>query len=207
MARVQRQAIDQDEFNETAERLKAEGKKVSAVTMRQALGGGSYDTIYKYLGIWEARTPATVIKVEPQVIPPSVQAGFANAWRLATEEAAAEIHAIKEKCSEEVSAALAQFHGALEAIAQIENERKAEAEAVEGLHQQIAELRAEMGKTESEAAAEKARADELREQLKAQQQDRDEAIKEAAQYKGQIEALKTQTADLMALINAREPKK
>lgn len=203
MARQQRQAIDQDEFNETAERLKAEGKKVSAVSMRQALGGGSYDTIYKYLEIWESRRPAAVIKVEPQVIPTSVQTGFANAWRLATEEAAAEIQAIKEKCAEEVNGALAQFHGALEAIAQIENERKAEAEAMEGLHKLIAELRAEVAKTESEAAAEKARADELREQLKAQQQDRDEAIKEAAQYKGQVEALKGQNGELMAVLGKR----
>lgn len=201
MARQQRQAIDQDEFNETAERLKAEGKKVTAVSMRQALGGGSYDTIYKYLNLWESRRPTAVVKEEIPVIPPSVQAGFANAWRMATEEAAIEIQVIKEKCAEEVNGALAQFHGALEAIAQIENERKAEAEATEGLHKLIAELKGEVAKAEAEAAAEKARADELREQLKAQQQDRDAALKEAANNKGQVEALKSQNAELMAMLD------
>ena len=171
MARVQRQAIDQDEFNETADRLRAEGKKVSAVTMRQALGGGSYDTIYKYLGIWENRTPASVIKVEPLLVPASVQSGFANAWRLATEEAAAEIQAIKEKCAEDVSSALAQFHGALEAIAQIEDERKAEAKEMQELTARLASAEAEVHAAKEAGARHQSAAEQLERSLVSREAD------------------------------------
>ncbi|HND04039.1 MAG TPA: DNA-binding protein [Candidatus Obscuribacter sp.] len=179
MARVQRQAIDQDEFNETADRLRAEGKKVSAVTMRQALGGGSYDTIYKYLGMWEARTPSALIKVEPQVIPASVQAGFANAWRLAREEAAAEIQSIKDKCAEEVDAVLAQFHGALEAIAQIESERKAEVKELEELTVRLAQLQSEVSAAKEAGAGYKATAEQLRAQVSRLEKDLEHERKQA----------------------------
>ncbi|NJL71401.1 MAG: hypothetical protein HC888_07180 [Candidatus Competibacteraceae bacterium] len=179
MARVQRQAIDQDEFNETADRLRAEGKKVSAVAMRQALGGGSYDTIYKYLGMWEARTPSAITKVEPQVIPASVQAGFANAWRLAREEAAAEIQAIKDKCAEEVDAVLAQFHGALEAIAQIESERKAEVKETEELITKLAGLQTELSAAKEAGAGYKATAEQLRAQVSRLERDLEHERKQA----------------------------
>ena len=179
MARVQRQAIDQDEFNETADRLRAEGKKVSAVTMRQALGGGSYDTIYKYLGLWEARTSSSVIKVEPQAIPPSVQAGFANAWRLAREEAAAEIQAIKDKCAEEVGGVLAQFHGALEAIAQIESERKAEVKEIEELTARLASLQSEVSAAKEATAGYRATAEQLKAQVSRLEKDLEHERKQA----------------------------
>ena len=105
---------------------------------------------------------------------------------------------IREKSTEEVNAALRQFHGALEAIAKLEADREADADIIEGLQKIAAEQKAENAKLETEAATERARADELRDQLKALQSDRDTAMKAAAELKGVTEALKDQNKQLMA---------
>lgn len=195
--------IDRDEVIETANRLEAEGKEVTALTMLAALGRGSLTTIYKYLDAWKEAKPVKS-PVVSQEQPEQVKTAFATAWRVAAEEAARETMVIRDKAAEEVSAALKQFHGALEAIAKLEADREADAEALEGLHRITAEQKAEIAKLETEAATEKARAEELRDQLKALQTDRDAAIKEAAEHKGQLTALKDQNKQLMAKLGAEE---
>ena len=200
---ARRQAIDPEELFETANRMKAEGKEVTAMALLDALGGGSLSTIYKHLEVWQAARPTEVI-VKPEEIPAAVQASFAAAWRLAAQESKREVTAVKEKAKEEVAAALRQFHGALEAIAKIEKDRDADAEIIEGLQKQLAEAKAETSKAESEAAAEKARADELRDQLKSQQQDRDAAIREASELKGQLESLKAQNQELLNRLSGKD---
>jgi chromosome segregation ATPase len=171
--------------------------------MLAALGRGSLTTIYKYLGAWKESKPVKSPIVQAEQ-PEPVKTAFATAWRIAAEEAARETMVIRDKANEEISAALKQFHGALEALAKVEADREADAEAMDGMHRMIAEQKAEIGKLESEAAQERARADELREQLKSFQEDRDAAIKEAAGYKGQITALKDQNKQLMAKIGGDE---
>ena len=200
---ARRQAIDPEELFETANRMKAEGKEVTAMALLDALGGGSLSTIYKHLEVWQAARPTEVI-VKPEEIPAAVQASFAAAWRLAAQESKREVTEVKEKAKEEVAAALRQFHGALEAIAKIEKDRDADAEIIEGLQKQLAEAKAETSKAESEAAAEKARADELRDQLKSQQQDRDAAIREASELKGQLESLKAQNQELLNRLSGKD---
>ena len=49
--------IDRDEVIETANRLEAEGKEVTALTMLSALGRGSLTTIYKHLDAWRESKP------------------------------------------------------------------------------------------------------------------------------------------------------
>lgn len=203
---ARRQAIDPEELFETANRMKAEGREVTAMALLDALGGGSLSTIYKHLEAWQAARPTEVI-VKPEEIPAAVQASFAAAWRLAAQESKREVTEVKEKAKEEVAAALRQFHGALEAIAKIEKDRDADAEIIEGLQKQLAEAKAETSRAESEAAAEKARADELRDQLKSQQQDRDAAIKEASELKGQLESLKAQNQELLNRLSGKDKSK
>ncbi len=189
--------IDRDEVFETANRLEAEGKEVTALSMLAALGRGSLTTIYKYLDAWKDAKPVKTSMVhvdQPEV----VKTAFATAWRVAAEEAARETMVIREKAAEEINAALKQFHGALEAIAKLESEREADAEVIEGLQQMTAEQKADNAKLETEAATERARADELRDQLKALQSDRDNAMKEAAELRGLTGALKDQNQQLMA---------
>ncbi len=195
--------IDRDEVIETANRLEAEGKEVTALAMLSALGRGSLTTIYKHLDAWRETKPVRSPVVQADQ-PEPVKTAFATAWRVAAEEAARETTVIREKAAEEVKGALRQFHGALEALAKVEADRDADAEAMEGLHRIIAEQKAQIGKLESEVAAANARAEELRDQLKSLQADRDTAIKAAAEHKGELTALKDQNKQLLAKIGMED---
>lgn len=193
---ARRHPVEQDELFETANRLRLEGREVTALTLLDALGGGSLRTIYKHLELWQ-QSKQLVTAALPEELPASVQAAFASTWRVAVQEARSEIQTIKEKSAEEVSAALRQFHGAVDAIGKLEKDREDDAEILEGLQKQLAELKMESTKAEAEAAAEKARADELREQLRLHQLDRDSALKESAELRGQLEAIKNQNQELL----------
>jgi len=57
---ARRRAIEADELFETASRLQAEGKDVTAVALLDALGGGSLRTIYKHLEVWQQRRPPSL---------------------------------------------------------------------------------------------------------------------------------------------------
>ena len=76
--------IDRDEVFETANRLEAEGKEVTALSMLAALGRGSLTTIYKYLDAWKESKPVKnpIVQVEQ---PEPVKTAFATAWRVAAE--------------------------------------------------------------------------------------------------------------------------
>lgn len=198
--------IQEDELFEVANRLESEGKEVTALALLEALGRGSLTTIYKHLEVWKTAKPAKV-QLSNNEMPDRVKSAFMVAWREASQEAGLAVEEVREKAKEEVSAALRQFHGALEAIAKLEKEKEAQDEAIEGLQKQLAEAKAEASKAEAEGAAEKARADELREQLKSQQQDRDAAIKEASGLKGQLESLTAQNQELLNRLSGKDKSK
>lgn len=164
---ARRRAIEADELFETANRLQAEGKEVSATALLDALGGGSLRTIYKLLEAWQQRRPAVVITV-PDEIPPSVQAAFASVWRQAAQEAGREVLAVKEKAAEEVEAAVKQFQDALDAIDNLEKESEADAQQIDTLKERVAELEAALQKSQTESAAYRATGEQLQQQVKSQ---------------------------------------
>ncbi len=171
-------AIDQDELFETANRLEAEGREVTALTLLSALGRGSLTTIYKYLDAWRSAKPLKVASGNNDM-PESVRAVFASAWRTAAGEAARETEAVKEKAAAEVSAAVGQFRGALEAIEKLEKDREADGEAMDELKRQVAELGAALQKAETDSAAHRAAAEQLRHQVKSQEVELERVHKEA----------------------------
>ena len=203
--------IDQDELFETANRLEADGKEVTALALLNALGRGSLTTIYKHLESWKSAKPPKPATGTAE-IPEAVKNAFLGTWRVAAQEAAREVEAVRDKAAQEVKEALAQFHGALEAIEKLEREGEAAAEEIEALKKQVIDLQAETSRLEADRAAEKATAEELRQQLKAQQaeierqhkdkererQERDAAIKEAAELRGKAATLQAQNEQLMA---------
>ena len=196
---ARRRAIEADELFETANRLKAEGKEVTAVALLDALGGGSLRTIYKLMEAWQQSRPAEV-KNEPTEIPPAVMAGFVNSWRLATQEAGREVADVKEKAKEEVAAALRQFHGALEAIGKMEAESEADAQEIERLTAKLTELEAAMHEAQKEAVGHKAMVDQLQKLVEKQEKEierlRVEAAK-ASELTGTVETLRVQNDKLM----------
>jgi len=110
---ARRTGLDRDEVFETANRLVTEGKPVTANSLLEALGGGSFTTIYKHLAAWQAERPAATSTASGE-IPVAVQNAFASTWKVAAQEAAREVEAAKAKAAEEVQAAQNQFAGALQ---------------------------------------------------------------------------------------------
>jgi chromosome segregation ATPase len=174
---ARRRAIEADELFETANRLQSEGKDVTAVALLDALGGGSLRTIYKLLEEWQQRRPALVIPT-PEVIPGSVQAAFANAWRLANQEAGREVTAVKEKAAEEIAAASQQFQGVLEIIGKLESEAEADAQLIDELKAKVAELQIALQNSETDNARYRATAEQLRHQVKSQEAELERMHKE-----------------------------
>jgi hypothetical protein len=207
--------INQDELFRVANRLQAEGKEVTALTLLGALGGGSLTTIYKYLELWQESQPV-VRSNEVSELPDVVKNSFAAAWRVAVGEATRELETVREKAREEVKIAQGQFLGALEAIAKLEKESEADAEQIESLTKCNDELKAEGNKLSIELASQKASVEELRQQAafvqieldrlhkesERERAERDSAIREAAELKGKIEAMAAQNLELMELLSA-----
>lgn len=204
---ARRAVVDREEVFEAANRMAAEGREVTALTLLNALGGGSLTTIYKHLNAWNAERPAPTVASNNE-IPDSVQTAFASAWRAATQEAAKEVAAAKEKAAEEVQQAQKQFTDALAVIEKLEAESEVDGQQIDELKAQVAGLESELSKAKSESAALKAAADELRQQIKKLEEagksdraERDAALKEAAELRGLAEALKTQNAELLARLS------
>lgn len=177
---ARRHPIDQDELFETANRLVAEGKNVTASTLLDALGGGSLRTIYKYLELWKEKSPIMPVKKAVE-IPDRVQASFAMAWRMATDEAAIEIEAAKEQAAEDVAAANNRFQEALNAAERLEREAQEAAEAIDSLKSQVATLTEEVTTLSAAGARYKAIAEQLEQQVKAQGQELDRVHAERAE--------------------------
>lgn len=225
---ARRRAIEADELFETANRLQADGKEVTAVALLDALGGGSLRTIYKLLEDWQQRRPTLVITA-PEEIPAGVQSAFGNAWRLATQEAGRAVIAAKEKAAEEVDAALKQFQGALDAIGKLEAESEADAQQIDSFKERVAELEAALQKSQTDGAAFKATGEQLQHQVKSQEAElerlhgeidkerttrqqeiqRITAASEAAQIKAeqQIESLKNELSEAQSKAQQLEKEK
>ncbi|MBA4027435.1 MAG: hypothetical protein C0473_04245 [Cyanobacteria bacterium DS3.002] len=203
---ARRRAIEADELFETANRLKAEGKEVTAVALLDALGGGSLRTIYKHLEVWQKSRPVEV-KTEANEIPPQVQASFASAWRMAVQEAGLEVQAVKEKATEEVNAALRQFHGALEAIGKLETESEADAQELEALKVKLAEAEALAHSLEKEAIAHKSAAEHLQKNIEKQEVELEQLraqANKAAELRGKVATLEEQNDKLMEQLTRPE---
>lgn len=213
---ARRRAIEADELFETANRLQAEGKDVTAVALLDALGGGSLRTIYKHLEAWQQRRPPVTVSTTDE-IPGIVQAAFANAWRLATQEAGRQVVAVKEKAAEEVAAANKQFQDALDVVGKLESESEADAQQIEDLKAKIVELEVTLQKSQTESATHGATAEQLNHQVKSQESElerlhkeidkerseRDTAIKEASELRGFSDGLKTQNAELLSKLGRK----
>jgi DNA repair ATPase RecN len=191
---ARRRAIEADELFETANRLLAEGKEVTAVGLLDALGGGSLRTIYKHLEVWQQSRPAEV-KNEVNEIPLQVQASFASAWRMAAQEAGREVQAVKEKAAEEVNAALRQFHGALDALGKLEADYEADTQELETLKIKLIHSEKQIQELANKSVVHQALAEQLQKTVDKQDAEltqlRTEANK-AAELRGTIATLQEQ---------------
>jgi hypothetical protein len=209
-----RPVVFQDELFAVADRLVSEGRDVTALLLREELGGGSLTTIYKYLTLWqEARW---VPPAQPGAeIPEAVLAGFVNAWRFSKQQAASEFDALKEKAKKEVTAAERQFQESLESVAKLEKEAEADSLVIEGLNNKVGSLQEQLQSLQMELAVSKAMAQQQAEELVRVREERDKErvaaeeerkarevmIREAAQLQGEVALLQKQNAELLVKLD------
>jgi chromosome segregation ATPase len=198
-----RQAIEADELFEVANRLQAEGKEVTALTLLDALGGGSLRTIYKYLEVWKDRRPQVVISGNEEM-PDNVRAVFANAWRAATQEAGREVLAVREQAAGEVKEALKQFEGALEAIGKLDDDNNAASLLIDELKAQLAEAQQEAHRAREEGAGHKAAAEQLTRQVEKQEKDLERLRAEIEKERERHQEAEHETSGRIALLKENE---
>jgi len=208
-----RATVDREELFDAANRLVLEGKEVSATELREMLGGGSFNTIYKFLNEWRAGQPSEP-PPSPDQIPALVQTAFLNTWRVATQEADRLLDEAKEKAAEEVREAQKQFADALKSIEKLEADSEADAREIESLKGRTGELEAELKDAQGKVAGLAATVEQVKQQLEkvekekaSDRKERDDAMKQAAELRGQLEAIKAQNAELLSRLDKKQEKK
>jgi len=214
---ARRSGLDRDEVFETANRLVSEGKPVTANSLLEALGGGSFTTIYKHLAAWQAERPSPTTTISGE-IPAAVQNAFASTWKVAAQEASREAEAAKAIAAEEIQIAQNQFAGALQVIENLEKETEEYEQQIDSLRNEADELQQKNSKLEADNAALKAADEEIRRQLEQQnteldrlrheieksRNERDNAMKEASELKGSVTTLQTQHTELLKTLTDKQ---
>jgi len=191
-----RGSITEDQVFDAADALMAQGREVTPTALLNALGSGSFTTIYKHLNAWEAtRTSAGTERTA--AIPEAVLSAFGAAWRAASAEASKEVVLVREQSAEEVKAVKAQFQEALQTIERLESESEADAARIEALNANVAELESSVHRLENEKAAYKATVDQLRHQVKSQESEleRVHKVAEAERKRHQDDMAKAVSAE------------
>lgn len=208
-----RATVDREELFDAANKLVLEGKEVSATELREMLGGGSFNTIYKFLNEWRAGQPSEP-PPSPDQIPALVQTAFLNTWRVATQEADRLLDEAKEKAAEEVREAQKQFADALKSIEKLEADSEADTREIESLKGRAGELESELKDAQGKVAGLAATVEQVKQQLEkvekekaSDRKERDDAIKQAAELRGQLEAMKAQNAELLSRLEKKQEKK
>jgi chromosome segregation ATPase len=189
---MRRQAILPEELYETANRMVAEGKEVTAKGLLDELGGGSLRTIYKYFDIWKEKRPAAVA-IKATEVPDGIRAQYEASWRAAQQEAAREVEALKAKALEEVEAAEKKFQDALDITDRMEKEAQEAGEQIATLQGLVKELTDQNKSVEASRATHKATAEQLQQQVKAQEQELERL------HKGQAEEREQHSAQVARL--------
>ena len=191
---------------EIAEKLEAEGVNPTQVTVREALGGGSFATIGPVLKKWKESKKQDDQLAEvrvPEAITERLEALQGAVWSAAVAEADGRLTAERQALQQAQEAAAAEVREHLDSIAALEAEAGEYQRKIEALETQVAELMEVKAKAEAdrheaaekiitetgrkEAAIDRAeRAENLNKELT---EKADEAIKEAAELRGEIKGL------------------
>lgn len=162
-----------EQIFEAADRLAADGRDVTPVTLREALGGtGSFTTLGKGLDAWRAvrKAAPTPVVIE---MPEAVTAAFAQCWHAAAVEAGKEIESIRLKADAEIGGAKRSLADALAEIERLEEDANADAAelatAQTALAQTVKDAQQAATAAGAREAALAATAKEMRQQIDAQQ--------------------------------------
>jgi len=156
--------ITEDKIIETAEALAAAGKNPTQVTVREALGGGSFATIGPILKEWKESKKEdhalTEIQV-PEAIIERLEQLQGAVWQAAVDEAERRLNAEREALKTAQDAAAAEVSEQLESVAMLETEARKYSETIEVLSADVDTRTAQLQQlsTELKEVTERARDD------------------------------------------------
>lgn len=128
--------ITEEKILETAERLKAEGKNPTQVTVRAALGGGSFATIGPVLKAWKdaQKEDHALAEIQvPEAIAERLEQLQGAVWKVAVDEAERRLTAEREALKLAQEAAAAEVAEQQESVAALEAEADKTSEAMKVL--------------------------------------------------------------------------
>jgi len=165
-------AHTQEQVFEAANKLAANGQEVTATTLREVLGRGSFSTLGKHIDAWQQARKAAPAPVVIDM-PESVKAAFAQCWQAAASEAGKEIAAIREKADAEIKTTKRRLDEALAEVERLEEEANADAARLETAEGALSAERTASHQAATDAAAREAAlaatAEQMRQQIEAQQ--------------------------------------
>lgn len=165
-------AHTQEQVFEAADKLAAEGHEVTATTLREVLGRGSFSTLGKHIDAWQQARKAAPVPVVIDM-PESVKAAFAQCWQAAATEAGKEIAAIREKADAEIKGTKRRLDEALAEVERLEEDANTDAAALETAQASLAQTAKDAQQAATDAAAREAAlsatAEQMQKQIEAQQ--------------------------------------
>lgn len=192
---------------EAAEKLEAEGVNPTQVTVRDALGGGSFATIGPILKKWKASkkedTALSEVRV-PEAITERLEQLQGAVWQSAVEEADRRLVAEREALHQAQEQAAAEVREHLDSIKALETEAEAYQRKIETLEEVSNTLDADRHNAQAELADVKAEAEQFRHataEAMIKETERREAAEARAQRAEALhrEAAEQARADLAAL--------
>lgn len=216
-------AATEDRIIEIAEKLEAEGVNPTQVTVREALGGGSFATIGPVLKKWKAskKQDSELAEVRvPEAITERLEALQGAVWQAAVEEADRRLVSEREALYQAQEAAASEVREHLDIIAALEAEAEVYKRKIVALedtcndldasrHNAQAELSEQKEKFQQEKSsitelmlkesglkdAAEARAERAEELGRELTEKADKAITEAAELRGELRAIKGLTEE------------
>lgn len=200
-------ATTEDRIIEAAEKLEAEGVNPTQVTVREALGGGSFATIGPILKKWKEskKEDGKLAEVRvPEAITERLEQLQGAVWQAAVEEADRRLVAEREALHQAQEAAAAEVREHLDSIAALETEATEYQRKIVALEDTCNDLDASRHNAKAEAAELKERFQQEKAAL-IEQLLKESGQKEAAEARADRaealhrEALEQSRADLAAL--------
>ncbi len=179
---TRRPVINRDELFFVADKMVAQGKQVTALSILASLGGGSLTTIYKYLEEWESLRRSKTPTMTNDHTRDEHHMPTSDVSQLASTEGWREVAALKQE------------------VEQLRQELQLTQSA-------LTEMRTSMREASNrEVALLKEQQTELSAKVDNREQQRDAATREAAELRGYVQSLKQQNADLLAILTASHKK-
>jgi len=154
--------ITEDKIIEAAEQLKAAGKNPTQVTVREALGGGSFATIGPALKAWKdaQKEDHALAEVQvPEAITERLEQLQGAVWQAAVDEAERRLTAEREALKVAQEAAAAEVTEQQESVAALEAEADKTSEAMKTLASESEARRNQIENLKDELQALKAESD------------------------------------------------